>query len=48
MIFAPNGKKPVLTRAAVDALDNLHKAIIEVLADRGEITIVDAQPAAQP
>jgi hypothetical protein len=48
MIFAPSAKKPVLSRDAVGALDCLHRAVIEVLADRGEVVIIDAQPEAQP
>ena len=49
MIFAPSTKKPVLSRDAVGALDCLHQAVLEVLADRGEIAIVDdAQLGAQP
>ena len=47
MIYAASGKKLVLARATVNALDVLHRAIIEVLADRGEITIVDSPHGTQ-
>lgn len=45
MIFAPSAKKPVLARATVNALDILHRAIVETLADKGEVVIVDPSEA---
>jgi len=35
------GQKPVFTRQTIESLDDLHKAIALVLAERGEIQIID-------
>lgn len=35
--------KPTLDRATVNSCDLLHRAILEVLADRGEVIIEEAK-----
>ena len=37
----PKKPIPVIRREVVNSLDNLHRSIAEVMAERGEITITD-------
>ena len=50
MNVGTEGKKsiPVVKRDVVLSLDILHRAILEVMADRGEIVIIDSLSGSAP
>jgi hypothetical protein len=35
-------EKPILSRQVVNSLDNLHRAILEIMAEDGKIIITEA------
>lgn len=41
MKLSPDSEKPVVERAVINSLDILHRAILEVMAERGQIVIRD-------
>lgn len=37
----PASEKPILSGEVVRSLDTFHRAVAEILAERGELTIID-------